>query len=870
MVNSQWIAAKYAKNFAEEKETYLEKIPDRFHPRSQHYDSLKHAESLLKTAITENDDPSVVMEAFLLLAKLHYFCANFPAVLHDIEKSRLDGAKTQFTTLRSLKLAAEGYAVKGFSIEKTNQNGKYQAISLQRMLNCFETAAELSISYITELEKTLNSSSRNSLVSASSSGYGTLPRGSSNIPKIGELLEISLERVPHLYLHKNYGWDSDGVEWYRRIMTALSDKSMVEQLQQRLCRQLAEVLLRGMLDGGYDVSSHSKAINLKSESLNFYTGSNKNYFAPSSRIEEVILLLLISEVIASREVKMEKKTSDGDEFDKHRAIHNVKMVHNLLAMVLSNLRQYHLMSTFYERAMKFSSQDRFIWLQFALSLICSGRASRAAKNLQHCVNIEAHDENACLEHMLIAKLHIEQLGDYNLVLEHAAKAIELAKGTWLNGRCRLLYALGFSLKTQSEVSFALRKLLLSESIQHFVKAVELDPHDELAHLYTALEYALARDVDLASEHCQISLEKNPEQPAAIMLMALLFSARKDYKSALELVIGVLKDFPDYYGLLVLRLKLETKFGRVEEALNISKHLLNFWRKMPANYNEFFHEDETITQTQQNGFDSSVKGTDSVAGTATRQGPVQMSSKDALGTVTPIFSAPLGISAPSYVSLSNAAVDVTDNASVLASMDAKLSEYGGAASTISESIGILSSSSRSWTMYTTFRIQANIWVELAELFLEMDRVADVQACVEEACNIFQNSHQAIYLKGRLFQVRANKIASQDAALSKRLQNEAKSCFLGALSLFPAHIPSLKSLADIYRREGNMKMAEKMFCDIINIEPLDSNIWHQLGRILAEQARFEEANECFDTANSLDTNTPIIPFSVIPRLIKPTFI
>lgn len=33
---------------------------------------------------------------------------------------------------------------------------------------------------------------------------------------------------------------------------------------------------------------------------------------------------------------MEKKTSDGDEFDKHRAIHNVKMVHNLLAMVKNN------------------------------------------------------------------------------------------------------------------------------------------------------------------------------------------------------------------------------------------------------------------------------------------------------------------------------------------------------------------------------------------------------------------------------------------------------------------------------------------------------------------------------------------------------
>src|SRR5688572_7323308 len=99
------------------------------------------------------------MEAYLLLAKLHYSCANYTAALQDIEKSRLDAAKTQFITLRSLKLAAEGYAIKGFSIEKTLQNGRYQTVSLQRMLNCFETSAELAISYISELEKTLNSNS---------------------------------------------------------------------------------------------------------------------------------------------------------------------------------------------------------------------------------------------------------------------------------------------------------------------------------------------------------------------------------------------------------------------------------------------------------------------------------------------------------------------------------------------------------------------------------------------------------------------------------------------------------------------------------------------------------------------------------------
>lgn len=65
---------------------------------------------------------------------------------------------------------------------------------------------------------------------------------------------------------------------------------------------------------------------------------------------------------------------------------------------------------------------------------------------------------------------------------------------------------------------------------------------------------------LAYEKCQRSLEINIENPSAIMLMALLFTAKKDYKAALDLVINSLVDFPTHYGLLVLRLKLEAKYG----------------------------------------------------------------------------------------------------------------------------------------------------------------------------------------------------------------------------------------------------------------------------------------------------------------------
>lgn len=45
-----------------------------------------------------------------------------------------------------------------------------------------------------------------------------------------------------------------------------------------------------------------------------------------------------------------------------------------------------------------------------------------------------------------------------------------------------------------------------------------------------------------------------------MLMSLIFTARKDNKSALQLVLGALEEFPNHYGLLVLRLKLESKYG----------------------------------------------------------------------------------------------------------------------------------------------------------------------------------------------------------------------------------------------------------------------------------------------------------------------
>lgn len=166
------------------------------------------------------------------------------------------------------------------------------------------------------------------------------------------------------------------------------------------------------------------------------------------------------------------------------------------------------------------------------------------------------------------------------------------------------------------------------------------------HKYILLSDFAVRDLEAARERCARSLELNAEQPAAVMLLALIFTAEADLKvplhgicvasfdiaylsspyiqlqekpisphtshfqGALELVVNALKDFPTHYGLLVLRLHIETKFGtlkqiirpmqkcsdpeisgRIDESLDTCSHLLDFWRKR-----ECCVEDERVQLT----------------------------------------------------------------------------------------------------------------------------------------------------------------------------------------------------------------------------------------------------------------------------------
>uniref|UniRef100_A0A0N5AL77 TTC7_N domain-containing protein n=1 Tax=Syphacia muris TaxID=451379 RepID=A0A0N5AL77_9BILA len=880
-------------------ETFVEKRSGFIEPKKENELELQRAKTLLMKAAESSlsSHPTHNLELNLLLAKLNYYwysiaIADFENVLNNIDTSKLEVEKMSFPTLPSLRLAAEAYAVKGFSIEATlgNLDKSQQKIAKMRALFYFENSAYMTLEYIKGRDSQLNSSARSSTGTLLSLQPTNSNSGCKGSERIGDLLESSLERLPVLKMRQSFCDQSSGttgIKWYRYIIASLWNKSVGEKLQQRLgfndifrvicrlSRQLAEVLLQKAPD-----YSNTKLLEGKLLS-NDVEGSR---FRPESRIEEVLLLLLISElippvpnsvafnyVLASRDVVLSR--AEELAISRNQSLQNAKAVYNLLTLVLSTLRQYELLGSIYERGMKFVNEDRYIWFlfapffpffvvikndrlvifgfQFALTLMCHGRWVRASRILQQCMAIERRDENALVEHMHAARVEIEYLGQFDEAIYHAEEAIKLSENNWLNGRCHLLRALAFSLKADHEVQYKIRKEMYAEAIKQFEEAINLDPHDALAHYYCAKQYAIARDLRHAREQCDRALELNGEMSCALMLLALISTANKDYEGALEFVSEALLNFPTNFGLLVLRLKLEIKLGLVKDAVETSKELLYFWRSSEINC---FSENFPFHYSEKGGKLNTHEN---------RSVTRSLSSRDAFVPVLPILTAPMGIGAPAPTSFLGGDQDA---GSTCGGGLAVPSEAGGATSTFSD--GLNSRSSIGSQVFTRFRNQeyfyeitiANIWVELAELFIESGQLEIVRTCVEEACSIFPNSHQTLYLKGKLLTLRAAK--ETDEKIIAHLHNEAKVCLLGALALVPSHVTSLKHLANIYYSEGNVLMAEKMLKDILQIDPLYSDSWQLLGIVLSKAGRYDEALECLRTASKLDNSTPLFPFSFIP--------
>lgn len=148
--------------------------------------------------------------------------------------------------------------------------------------------------------------------------------------------------------------------------------------------------------------------------------------------------------------------------------------------------------------------------------------------------------------------------------------------------------------------------------------------------------------------------------------------------------------------------------------------------------------------------------------------------------------------------------------------------------------------------------AQIWLHAAEVYIGIGKPAEATACTQEAANLFPMSHNVLYMRGQVAELRGNF-------------DEARRWYEEALSISPTHVKSMQRLALVLHQLGRYSLAEKILRDAVQVNSTAHEVWNGLGEVLQAQGNDAAATECFLTALELEASSPAVPFTVIPRVL-----
>uniref|UniRef100_A0A8C3J9N3 Tetratricopeptide repeat protein 7A n=1 Tax=Calidris pygmaea TaxID=425635 RepID=A0A8C3J9N3_9CHAR len=331
-------------------------------------------------------------------------------------------------------------------------------------------------------------------------------------------------------------------------------------------------------------------------------------------------------------------------------------------------------------------------------------------------------------------------------------------------------------------------------------AHDLAPEDHQIILYLSLQLALVRQISDAIEHLQEALQLCKDDMNSLHLLALLFSAQKHYQHALDVINMAVVEYPESFSLLFTKVKLEWIHKGPEEALVTCRHMLQMWQMV---YNV-----------------------------------LHASEKGSSVTETPVIKKHNGL----HLTLPDA--HDTDSGSQRASSLAASRLEQAMSEITMQSSAMKQGPMQLWTALE------QIWLQAAELFMEQQHLKEAGFCIQEAASLFPTSHAVLYMRGRLAEMKGNL-------------EEAKQLYDEALTVNPAGVEIMHSLGLVLNRLGRRDLAQKVLRDAIRIQITSHRAWNSLGEVLQAQGKNEAAIECFLTALDLESSSPVIPFTVIPR-------
>ncbi|CAH2047657.1 unnamed protein product, partial [Iphiclides podalirius] len=297
-------------------EAYLDEWPPIKENIERAQRELSEARGYLTLATDESGKRAgVALDAHLLLGKLNYACGAYDDSLKQYNLAELSTLTEKELPVRSLRIVAESYAIKGLCLElnaiPASSSRFKQAERESEMIRSFELASELTLLYLQRAQAA----------------------------RAGVVLETALQRAP--LLHIRAGRLHSAIDRYREMLTAVESVS-TQALRLTLARQLAEVLLRGVTGQVYKapeklavMPQQGTLTRRREDHVSEGPWKPKKYaainqFVPRNEYEEAMLVLLVGEAMAVRDAVL----SQSAEFEAARAhsLRNAVALVDLLAL----------------------------------------------------------------------------------------------------------------------------------------------------------------------------------------------------------------------------------------------------------------------------------------------------------------------------------------------------------------------------------------------------------------------------------------------------------------------------------------------------------------------------------------------------------
>nr|CDS30256.1 tetratricopeptide repeat protein 7B [Hymenolepis microstoma] len=786
----------------------------------------KDIEAALETALRNADD-QYRYEASILKAKILFIQEQYGKVVDlltsggiDLRKVRIESYSSRFACLLS-----EGFAMLGIAKERQLSARSQQSETVDADMNaeifeCYEAAGSICIRYLQEVEV-------------------SLPE---NVQPIGlpKSVDTAIKRQVVSSLQQNDM--TEAVQKFRSLLRYVETPS-TKRLRQSLARQLAELLLRVVCTGKYQKYFISSERDL--------VGKPRRYpadgYVPDDQLQEAILMLLISEFIASQDVILNRSADLAE--DRIKTVNETVAIYDLLAIALVRKGYFSFLSKTLERALKFSYQEFQIWYQFALSLIASQKYYRAYLVLRECQRIDPDNISIYLlaSSLCLGRLHLIEEGIF--FATNAVKVASKDEDTYLSARAHLMLGWGYSISARECRMLPRKAELQTQAIEEYTAATKADPQDHLAWYHLATELAIKRNIEEALKACHKSILIAPTQPETIRLLALLHTASVSLNSsnhgvresrqahlgqALRALQSGLADRPHDFALLFTLAKVQAELHGPEAGLRAYMDLIDTWCECFPQYQGQRLENgtssglerlrsSTVLPSESSTIDFCVSETD-----FTLMG-------DGSADCEHIALLPTNRLEAIFTDLVSAGSSSTATNGGPASIKPQTTSFSGA-------VGVA---------FSPLSLLAKILGCMAELYLESDRIEDAHDCVAEAISLSQINHELLYLRGRIFEA------------TGRL-DEAKAMYESAISINPSHVKSLYGLASTLKQSEQYILAEQALRDALAIDSTNSRVWRLLGEVLSSaETSNDPASKAIATtallsAIELEQTEPIEPF------------